>query len=424
MSHPVTVAIVGAGQRSQEYARFALQHPDLMQVVAVAEPHPTRRAHVAQQYGIPPERQFASYTDLIRQPRLAEAAINGTMDHLHHPSSLPLLDLGYHLLLEKPIAATEPEVRDLIAAAQRNRVTVMICHVLRYAPLYARIKELLVQGAIGDLVAFHSSENVSFHHYAAAFIRGKWNRRDTSNPMLLAKCCHDLDLLTWMFSGQQPARVASFGSQKVFRPENAPAGSAARCLNGCSIEATCPYSARAQYLEQDTWPMYAWEGLEHLGQPTREQKEESLRTDNPLGRCVWHCDNDVVDHQTVIVEFENGTTASHNMLCATARGTRTMHLVGTLGELEGDLHSGLLKLRRFNHQNAWTALEEVIQLDVVGQMHGGGDQRLVEDFVQVVRGRSTSLGATHIQDSLTGHLIAFAADRAMLDRRVVEFSAP
>jgi predicted dehydrogenase len=424
MKQPVTVAVVGAGQRSQEYVKYALQHPDRLRVVAVAEPHETRRREMALAHGVPPERQFAGYAELLRQPRLADAAINGTMDALHYDSSLPLMDLGYHLLLEKPIASTEREVRELIACAQRNRVVVMICHVLRYAPFYMKMKELLRQGVIGELVACHSSENVSFHHYAAAFIRGKWNRRDTSNPMMLAKCCHDLDLLTWMFEGLRPQRVASLGSQKVFRPENAPAGSAPRCLAGCRIEATCPYSARAQYLEQDTWPMYAWEGLAHIAEPTRAQKEESLRTDNPLGRCVWHCDNDVVDHQALLVEFEGGATATHNMLCATARGTRTMHLVGTLGELEGDLQSGRLVLRRFNHRNAWTAIEEAIQLDIVGQMHGGGDQRLVEDFVNVLLGRSTSAGATHIADSLSGHLIAFAADRAMLERRVVEIAAP
>ena len=422
MGTPISVAVVGAGDRAFLYAKYATLHPDQLKVVAVAEPHPARRQRMAEAHGIPAERQFASYADLARQPRLADAVINGTMDHLHHASSLPLLDLGYHMLLEKPIAATEREVRDLIASAARNRVTVMICHVLRYAPFYARIKELLTQGAIGEITAFHSSENVVYHHYVAAFVRGKWNRRDTSNPMLLAKCCHDLDLLTWMFSGQQPVRVASFGSQKQFRTENAPAGSTERCLNGCALVDSCPYSAKIQYLDQDLWPQYAWEFLHHIPQPTREQKAESLRTDNPLGRCVWHCDNDVVDHQSLIVEFENGATATHNMLCAAARSTRTMHLLGTRGEIEGDMDRGIIHLRQFNRDNQWLPLEQEIKINVAGDMHGGGDMGLVEDFVRVLRGQRTSPGATRIEDSLNGHLIAYAADQAMLTRTVVEMS--
>ena len=420
MTQPVTVAVVGAGDRSRLYVKYAQQHPDQLRVVAVAEPHAARRNRMAEEHGVPEANRFDSWAALAARPRLADAVINGTMDHLHHPSSIPLMERGYHMLLEKPIAATEREVRELIACAQRNKVTVMICHVLRYAPFYAKIKELLSQGVIGELTAFHSSENVVFHHYAAAFVRGKWNRRDTSNPMLLAKCCHDLDLLMWMFSGHTPVRVASFGSQKQFRPANAPAGATKRCLNGCPLVDTCPYSAKIQYLDQDLWPQYAWEYIHHLPNPTREQKAESLRTDNPLGRCVWHCDNDVVDHQSLIVEFENGATATHNMLCATARATRTMHLLGTLGEIEGDMDRGVLSLRLFNRDNQWVPVEQEIKINVSGDMHGGGDMGLVEDFVRVLRGQSTSPGATRIEDSLNGHLIAYAADRAMLTRQIVE----
>ena len=418
MKQPITVAVVGAGDRSRLYASYADRHPDQLKVVAVAEPHPARRQKLADAHGVPDENRLASWTDLAARPRLADAVINGTMDHLHHASSLPLLDLGYHMLLEKPIAGTEREVRELIACAQRNRVTVMICHVLRYAPFYTKIKELLTQGVIGEITALHSSENVVYHHYAAAFIRGKWSRRDTSNPMLLAKCCHDLDLLMWMFSGQTPVRVASLGSQKQFRKANAPAGSTERCLNGCQLVDTCPYSAKIQYLDQDLWPQYAWEYIHHLPDPTREQKAESLKKDNPLGRCVWHCDNDVVDHQSLIVEFANGATATHNMLCATARATRTMHLVGTLGEIEGDMDRGIVHLRLFNRDNQWVPIEQEIKINVSGDMHGGGDMGLVEDFVRVLRGQSASPGATRIEDSLHGHLIAYAADRAMLNHQV------
>jgi len=415
---PITVAVVGAGHRSVAYAGYALQHPERTKVVAVADPVELRRRDVGDRHAIPEEMRFRFYEDLAAR-RVADAVINGTMDPLHYPSAMPLLKAGYHMLLEKPIARREEEVRELIATARANGCIVMICHVLRYAPFYAKVKELLATGAIGEIVSLHSAENVSYHHMAVGFIRGRWRRRE-ANPMLLAKCCHDLDLLAWYLSGVPAARVSSFGSLKQFRPENAPEGSAERCLDGCRIEAACPYSARANYVTQGLWGFYAWEPIEHLMPATEEQKLESLRTDSPFGRCVWHCDNDVVDHQSVIVEFANGVTASHDMFCATSRPSRTLHIIGSKGEIEGDMEAGRLVVRHPNPVRGGEYTEEVVDLDVRGDGHGGGDSRLIADFVSVLRGEAASRGATRIEDSLTGHLIAFAADRAMNERRVVE----
>ncbi len=421
IDRPVTVAIVGAGHRSVAYARYALDHPDRMKVVAIADPWELRRRTVGDQHAIPEEMRFASYEELAARPPVADAVINGTMDQLHYASAMPLLKAGYHMLLEKPIAQREEEVRELIATAQKYNRTVMICHVLRYAPFYVKVKELLQSGAIGEIISLHTAENVSYHHMAVAYIRGRWRRRE-SNPILLAKCSHDLDLLAWYLSGVPAVRVSSFGSLKQFRPENAPPGSAKRCLDGCQIEATCPYSARANYITQGLWGAYAWEPIEHLMPATEEQKLESLRTDNPFGRCVWHCDNDVVDHQSVLVEFANGVTASHDLFCATARPSRTLHIIGSKGELEGDMEAGRLIIRRPNPVRGGEYTEEVVEINVKGDGHGGGDTRLIADFVSVLRGESTSLSTTRIEDSLTGHLIAFAADRAMLTHQVVEIA--
>lgn len=417
-NRPITVAIVGAGHRSVVYARYALQHPERMKVVAIADPVEHRRRTVGDAHAIPEEMRFHSYEDLAER-RVADAVINGTMDPLHYASAMPLLKAGYHMLLEKPIAQREEEVRELISTAQANGCTVMICHVLRYAPFYVKVKELLSGGAVGEIVSLHSAENVSYHHMAAAFIRGRWSRRE-ANPMLLAKCCHDLDLMAWYLSGVPAARVSSFGSLAQFRPENAPAGSAKRCLEGCRIEETCPYSARANYITQGLWGFYAWEAIEHLMPANEEQKLESLKTDNPFGRCVWHCDNDVVDHQSVLVEFANGVTASHDLFCATARPSRTLHIIGTKGEIEGDMEAGRLILRRPNAVRGGEYSEEVVELNVKGDGHGGGDSRLIADFASVMLGEPASPSTTRIEDSLTGHLIAFAADRAMTEHRVVE----
>ncbi|MEK7767978.1 MAG: Gfo/Idh/MocA family oxidoreductase, partial [bacterium] len=269
-------------------------------------------------------------------------------------------------------------------------------------------------------VSLRTAELVSYHHMALGFVRGKWNRRDLSNPMLLAKCCHDLDLLAWFLSGTPPVRVASFGALSQFRPENAPAGSTARCLDGCALEATCPYSARLNYIVQGLWEFYAWEMFEQPERLTAADKLASLKGDNPYGRCVWRCDNDVVDHQSVLVEFADGATATHDMFCATARPTRTLHVIGEKGEIEGDLEAGRLVLRRPDSRPGPGYVETLEDLAVKGDPHGGGDLKLVDDFVSVLRGEPASRASTRIEDSLFGHLIAFAADRAMLAHQVVE----
>jgi len=392
-----------------------------MKVVAVAEPKENRRNEVGQQHGIPPEMRFSSHKELLSRPKIADAVINATMDKDHYSTALPLLKAGYHMLLEKPIAPTEREVRELIASAKGGNLTVMICHVLRYAPFYSRIKEILVSGEVGTIVSLRTSEHVSYHHMAVGYIRGKWNRRERSTPMLLAKCCHDLDIIAWLMSGVAPRRVSSFGGLLQFRPENAPPGSADRCLEGCSREPTCQYSARANYVDAEYWKFYSWEDAEEMGEMTRERKLEHLRQTSPFGRCVWHCDNDVVDHQSVLVEFANGVTATHDMFCATARPTRLIHIIGTGGEIEGDLEAGRIVVRRPAPRGKELGFDERIEdVLVKGDSHGGGDAKLVADFVSVIRGESASQGATRIEDSLNGHLLAFKADEAMRGGRVEE----
>ena len=420
--YPVTAAIVGAGHRAVEYANYTLKHPDRLRITAIADPNDVRRRREGDRFGIPESHRFRSYEDLAARPGLADAVINGTMDQLHYASSLALLRAGYHILLEKPIAPTETEVRGLIEAAREHKRVVLICHVLRYAPLYRKIKDLLDAGAIGQVIALSSTESINYHHTTTPFVRGRWRQRAT-NPILLAKCCHDLDIIAWLMSGVPVRKVASFGSLTQFRPENAPPGSALRCLDGCRIEPTCIHSARTNYITQNLWGMYVWESIEHIENPTVEQKLESLRTDNPFGRCVWHCDNDVADHQTVIVEFADGTTATHNLFAGGARIARTIHIMGTLGEISGDLEADTIWLRKPRLLAGADHTTEVIHTaaDREGEMagHGGGDAGLIEDFVSIVAGEPASKSVTSIQDSLTGHLIAFAADTSMLEGRVV-----
>lgn len=419
---PVTAVIVGAGHRGVGYARLAHTHPELLRIVGVADPDPIRRRRAAELFDIPAEAQYETAQELAEAPRFADAAINGTMDLDHVPTTLPLLEAGYDVLLEKPICPTRAELLELLHTVRRTGRKLAIGHVLRYAPFYVAIKQRLVAGDIGRIYAVHSTEAVSYHHMAAAFIRGRWSHRST-NPMLLAKCCHDLDLISWYFSGIAPRYVASFGARTVFTEQGAPEGAGTRCLVDCPIERECNYSARKHYLEQKLWGTYAWESIEHIADPTDEDRERSLREDNPFGRCVYRTDGDVVDHQSVIIEFADGSTATHEMITGTARPGRSVHIWGTEGEIEGFMEDGRFVVRHPDARAGHEYSEETVDLNVSKDMHGGGDMRLVEDFVRVVRGEEPSISSTDILDSINGHLIAFAADVAMTERRVVEIEA-
>jgi len=425
--NPVRAVIVGAGHRSMVYASYARSHPDELEIVAVADPRELRRKHVAEMFGLTPQQCFESAEELASRPRFADAAINGTMDHQHVPTSLPLLAAGYDLLLEKPFATDEAEMWQLVHAARKHGRKVVICHVLRFTPFYSAIRQQVIEGTIGEIINVQTIEHVSYHHMAVGFIRGKWNKKSYSHSsMLMAKCCHDLDLISWMKSGIAPRSVASFGSNFQFQPDKAPPGAGTRCLVDCPIEAECLYSARKHHIDHPRrWSFYVWESLEHVADPTIEDKIRSLETDNPYGRCVWKCDMDVVDHQSVVVEFADGSTATHNMVGGSSRPSRAIHLLGTDGEIQGVFEDQRYVIRHIDTRPGHEYSEEMVDLTIGGDMHGafgghgGGDMRLVADWLRVMRGQAPSISTTDLEDSIAGHLIGFSADRAMEEHRVM-----
>jgi len=431
-NQPCTAIIVGAGHRSLAYARHAERQPDELQIVGIADPNALRRDMVAERYGLPPDRCWTTAAELARAPKFADVVINGTMDHQHVPTALPLLEAGYDMLLEKPFATSEDEMWQLVTAAREHGSRVMICHVLRYAPFYLAVRERVAAGDIGEVLNVQTVEHVSYHHMGVGFVRGKWNSTaKCHSTMLLAKCCHDLDLIAWMKSGVAPVSVASLGSNMQFRPEKRPKDAGTRCLVDCPVESDCLYSARKHYIDHPRrWAFYVWDSLEHIEAPTIEQKIESLKTDNPYGRCAWRCDNDVVDHQSLVIEFEDGSTATHNMVGGTSRPMRSIHLIGTTGEIQGCFEDQRFVVRHIDPRPGCEYAEEEVDLRVSGDMHGafgghgGGDARLIGDFVNFVRGRPVSPACTSIEDSINGHRMVFAADRAREERRTVELTSP
>ena len=430
MVTPLKAIIVGAGQRALIYASYAQLHPEELQIVGVAEPVEERREHVRRLYGLAPERCNASSEEVAREPKFADVVINGTMDHQHVSTSVPLLEAGYDILLEKPFAISEAEMWDLVRAARRTERHVLICHVLRFSAFYAAIRQRVLDGGIGDLISVQTAEHVSYHHMAVSYVRGKWARQQHGYAsMLIAKCSHDLDLIAWMKSGVMPVAVTSLGSNFQFRPERAPEGAGTRCLVDCPIEADCIYSARKHYVDTDhRRNFYVWEGLEGLEEPSREEKIELLKGDNPHGQCVWRCEMDVVDHQSVAIDFEDGATATHVMVGGATKPQRAIHLIGTRGEIQGVFEEDRFVLRHIDPRPGHVFTEEVIEVsdgadDVTAEAnHGGGDLRLVRDFLRVARGEPPSISTTSLDDSIAGHLIGFSADRAMKEHRVIDLT--
>lgn len=430
MKQTLTGIIVGAGHRARLYASYAKECPDEIEIVGVADPSPLRRQQVAEEFGLSEEQCFESAEELARIPKFADFVINGTMDHQHVSTSLPLLEAGYDILLEKPFAIHEREMWELVRIARQHQRTIVICHVLRYAPFYTAIRQQVLAGAIGEIMNIQAAEHVSYHHVVVAYVRGKWNNTRYGNTsMLMAKSCHDLDLIAWMKSGVAPRRVSSFGNLFQFTPENAPKGAGTRCLVDCPIEADCLYSARKHYIDHpERWSFYVWDSLEHLSNPTLDQKIASLKGDSPYGRCVWKCDNEVVDHQSVLIEFEDGCTATLNMIGGCSKPSRSLHLIGTIGEIQGCLEDSRFVVRHIDPRPGHEYREEVIDVNVDGDMtgefggHAGGDMRLMADFLKTLRGEPRSICSTVIEDSIAGHLMGFGADQSLRERRVVDIT--
>jgi predicted dehydrogenase len=409
----VSLVVVGAGLRGQGYARRAVS-TGAARVVAVAEPDEGRRTRFAAEFGLPPSAQFQDWERLAAAGKLADAAIVATPDRVHTGPAVALADLGYHLMLEKPMAPTEDESIQIADAVSRNKVIFALCHVLRYTAYTSTLKGLLDGGRIGQLMSVQHLEPVGWWHQAHSFVRGEWSNSRTSSPMLLAKACHDIDWLLYLI-GSPVARVHSFGRLSHFRPESRPAGAASRCLD-CPIEPTCPYSAKQLYLgclgdpDREFWPLSAV-----TADHTEEGVLSALRT-GPYGRCVYDSDNDAVDHQVVSMEFADGTTCSFTMTAFSPFEQRKTRFFGTHGYIDGD--GATLRIVDF-----LTGAEETVTIsDDISADHTDADASLTDAFLAAVATDDASLLRSDAGASLASHRVVWAAERARHSGTVVSMA--
>lgn len=406
---PVTVICIGAGNRGNTYSRFAQKHPEYMQLVGVAEPIDQRRNDFSQLYTLPNNRQFTTWEQVFDKPKMADAVLISTPDNLHYGPAMAAIAKGYHVLLEKPVSPSLKECEEIAAAAQKAGVMVAVCHVLRYSPYFKALKQVIDEGKLGQVINIDHFEPVGYWHMAHSYVRGNWRNEAQSSFMLLAKCCHDTDIIRWMM-GRTCTRVSSFGSLQHFKQANAPAGSTARCTDGCAVEPNCPYSAKKLYLDMNRkgWPVSVI-----TADMSHEGRMKALQ-EGPYGRCVYRCDNDVVDHQVVNMEFDGGATATLTMSGFSPQqgmGMRQTRVMGTMGFLEGNMKEFTLTDFKTNTQ---TSTDTRISGGDAGSGHGGGDWALVEQFCKAVGEKNPAHLSSTVQVSIESHRMAFMAEKARL----------
>lgn len=402
---PVTVVLIGMGHRGSIYADYATRFPKEMKIVAVADTNAERRKRAARAHEIPDENVFADWKAVFEKEKLADAVIIATPDFLHTQPCLAALDKGYDVLLEKPIAPTEEECRLILEKAKQTQRIIGVCHVLRYSPYFRELKEVIDAGLIGDIISIHHMEPIEHIHMSHSYVRGKWKNSKSTAPIILAKSSHDTDIIRWLV-GSGVHDVHCFGNLRWFTNANAPEGSTERCTDGCKVEHSCPYSA-IQIYYRDRKRLYVFDMPEEKSK-WNEYILEQLRTTD-YGRCVYRMDNDQPDHLTVNMLFENGVTAGFSMEAHVSYEGRRTRIMGSKGDITGDMETFVMTTFKPRKQTSWTLKTDP---------HGGGDHRLVRDWLQAIYQQDVSLLSSSIDVSVESHLVAFGAERSRLNRTI------
>ena len=408
------VIIIGLGSRGTTYAKHGFDACPEFELVGIADPDPVRRNYVKERCNLDDSACFESWEDILALPKFADAAIIATQDQMHFEPAMKAIELGYHLLLEKPAAPTPEECYKIADAANKKGVQVIICHVLRFTPFFTTLKRLIDEGKIGKVMNINHYEGVGHIHYSHSFTRGNWHKESDSSPMLLAKSCHDIDILQWLV-GEKCTRVHSFGTLSHFCAANKPEGAPEYCYMGCPAGETCPYNAEK---------IYACEKSHYISRaadserPTKDDVRRVL-TETNYGKCVYQCDNDVVDHQVVNLEYESGATVSFTM-SAFNEGGRRIHIMGTKGEIYATMKDKTVTLYEFEtgKKTEVPILDAITNQEITGG-HGGGDRGIMRALTEFLCGTYNGNALTDISTSVANHLTVFAAEQARREGRVV-----
>jgi len=406
-----TVAVIGCGSRGLDSYSMCMQKHGGFKLVAACDIRQVKLDLATNTYGVPKENCFLDEEEFFKEKR-ADVCVVATQDRQHVNHAIKALKCGYDVLVEKPISPSKEECEKLLEAQKKYNKVVIVCHVLRYAQTYLNVYKMIEEGKIGQLIDIHAIEQVSFWHIAHSYVRGNWRKKEETSPMILAKCCHDLDLLQW-YANSRCKTISSIGSLSFFKKENQPKDASDRCKD-CKYKTTCPYSAEYVYIQRwkaNGCPETMWpENVVCTEYPLTEEKIRKAYEGNQYGSCVFSCDNDVVDHQQTNILFENGVTANLDMIGFTQNCGRIYRFHGTKGEIVLDEEKCRIEIKEFAKDPVIIPFTELP--DVSGG-HGGGDMGLINTlYTALVKGESTQ---TTLEASVESHLMSFAAEDSRLE---------
>ncbi|WP_126973000.1 Gfo/Idh/MocA family protein [Gynurincola endophyticus] len=414
LDKPITAIVLGAGSRGNTYANYGIQFPDQLDIVGVAEPIRLRKERFAEKHSIAAENCFDTWEQVFTRPKFADAIIISTPDDVHYKPCMKALEMGYDILLEKPISPSEQECRDILKMSKKTGKIVAVCHVLRYAPYFVKMRELIKDGAIGEVVSVQHFEPIEHMHMAHSYVRGNWHNSVKTTPILLAKSCHDLDIIKWVVN-KPSKQITAMGNLKWFKKENAPQNSADRCID-CKVANDCPYDA-VRYYHDRRQRNYVFDLPEDKTQQGAFIMEQ-LKTTN-YGRCVYRMENDQPDHYISNILFQDDVTASFSMEAFTSYHGRRTRIMGSMGDMVGDMNE--LVVTDFKTGKSITLVPKAEDVgDYKNSGHGGGDWLLVRDFVQAVGQQNPAILTSTIEESIESHLMGFMAEKS---RKTSKFMA-
>ncbi len=416
MEKKLKVILIGAGQRGDTYTDIMAKLPEKYEVIAVAEPIDSRRNFIKERHKISDELCFTDWKPLLELGKIADVAIISTMDKEHYEPTMKAISLKYDILLEKPVTPVPKECLAIADYADEMGVKIIVCTVLRYTPVFRKMKDIIDSGKIGEVMSINHEECVGNVHQSHSFVRGNWGNSERSSCMLLQKSCHDMDILQWLV-GKKCKKVQSFGTLSHFTEENMPKGVPEYCIEGCPVGDTCPYNAVKLYLDdkENDWFRTT---CTRQANPTDEMVKEAIST-TQYGKCVYRCDNNVVDHQTVNLLFEDDVTVTFTMN-AFNKGRRWTHIMGTKGEIHAAM-DGESPVELYEFETKEKTLFDMKGLDGILGGHGGGDEGIVMDLYDYLCGTYTGNSVPTIRESSNNHLIVFAAEESRANNTVVDF---
>ncbi len=409
--------LIGAGNRGETYTNIMSEMEDKFKVIAVAEPIESRRNSIKERHKLPEKMCFEDWKPLLALGKIADVAIISTMDKQHLEPTMGAIACNYDILLEKPVSPDSEECQKIACFAEEKGVKIVVCHVLRYTPTFITLKNLIDEGRLGQIISINHEECVGNVHQSHSFVRGNWGNSERASCMLLQKSCHDMDILQWLV-GKKLKKVQSFGTLTYFRKENAPENAPDYCIEGCPQADKCPYNAVKLYLDdkENAWFRTT---CTREANPTDEMIEKALQT-TQYGKCVFRCDNDVVDHQTVNLLFEDDITVTFTMN-AFNEGGRFIHIMGTKGELRASMSSDDTPITLYDFETKQTIEIPITAKDGLTNGHGGGDVGIINSLYEYLNGEYEGCSISDIRTSVNNHLIVFAAEESRKKGTVVDF---